>query len=125
LVFRRTGDTLWKGEIVPNPNAQPFTRNNLSILIENAKGEKNFIDGSNNPSSILAAKVRDLGIPVSDYWPDGAEREVTFIYSACGCPVNVKTKRVGNRTLRTSPLPVIFPDDPPAVAVINKLMGWQ
>jgi hypothetical protein len=61
---------------------------------------------------------------VSEFWPDGAEREVTYIYSACGCPVKVVAKRVGDRTVRTKDTPVIFPDDPAAVAVITQLMRW-
>jgi hypothetical protein len=32
--------------------------------------------------------------------------------------------RNGNRTPRTKDTPVIFPDDPEAVTVIRKLMGW-
>jgi hypothetical protein len=83
-----------------------------------------MIDGSNNPVSILDARVRDLGVPVRDFWPDGAEREVTFVYSACGCPVKVMARRAGERTVRTKELPVIFPDDPGAVSTISRLMGW-
>ena len=49
---------------------------------------------------------------------------MTFIYSACGCPVKVMCRRVGERTVRTKDMPVIFPDDPAVVGVITKLMGW-
>ena len=80
------------------------------------------MDGSNNPKSILDAKIRDLGRPVRAIWPSGAEREVTFLYSVCGCPVKVMVKRVGDRTVRTKEVPVIFPDDPAVVSVINQLM---
>jgi hypothetical protein len=65
-----------------------------------------------------------VGIAVNDFWPDGAQREVIFIYSAFGCPVKVMARRVGARTERTSELPVIFPDDPPAVSTIARLMRW-
>jgi hypothetical protein len=60
-----------------------------------------------------------------DVWPDGAEREVTFVYSACGCPVKVMVRRVGERTARTKDMPVIFPDDPDAVRTISNLMKWR
>jgi hypothetical protein len=61
---------------------------------------------------------------VRDVWPDGTDREVTFVYSACGCPVKVMCRRVGDKTIRTSLLPVIFPDDPAAVTTISNLMKW-
>jgi hypothetical protein len=69
--------------------------------------------------------VKGPGVSVRDFWPDGAEREVTFIYSMCGCPVKVMARRVGSHTVRTKELPVIFPDDPSAVATIERLMGWR
>ena len=50
---------------------------------------------------------------------------VTFVYSACGCPVKAMVRRVGDRTVRAKDLPVLFPDDPQAVAVISHLMRWQ
>ena len=46
------------------------------------------------------------------------------MYSACGCPVKVKVKRIGDRTERTSELPVMFPDDPTVVTLISQLMRW-
>ena len=70
-------------------------------------------------------KVRDKGVPLRDFWPDGSEREFTFVYSACGCPVKAMVKRVGEKTVRTKELPVMFPDDPAAMATISKLMRWQ
>jgi hypothetical protein len=33
-------------------------------------------------------------------------------------------RRVGDRTMRTKDLPVIFPDDPSAVTLITQLMRW-
>jgi hypothetical protein len=72
----------------------------------------------------LEALIKDQGVPVSTFWPEGEEREVTFMYSACGCPVKVMAKRSGDRTFRTKKLPVIFPDDPAVVGLINRLMGW-
>jgi len=62
---------------------------------------------------------------VRDFWPDGAEKEMTFIYSACGCPVKVMSRRVRERTERTSDSPVIFPDDPAVVTLISRLMAWN
>jgi hypothetical protein len=126
LVFKRTGEVLWQGRIVQaaKPPSSAFAGKNLTIMVDNGAGKSLLVDGSTNPSSILEARVKDAGVPVSALWPDGAEREVTFIYSACGCPVKVMCKRQGDTTVRTRPLPVIFPDDPAAVAVIKRLMRW-
>lgn len=127
LVFKRTGEVLWETEIVKGTNAPAtnFANRGLVILVENAAGQAVTIDGSNNPRSVLQANVKEMGIPVSDMWAEGSEREVTFLYSACGCPVKVKAMRVGDKTVRTRPLPVIFPDDPAVVNVIKRLMGWD
>jgi hypothetical protein len=38
--------------------------------------------------------------------------------------VKVTAKRVGDKTVRTKDLPVIFPDDPSVAAIITRLMGW-
>ena len=125
LVFKRTGEVLWQSKIIPSKTkTNAFTGKDLVILIDNGQGRVVTVDGSNNPATILDATVKEIGIPVRDFWPDGAEREVTFIYSACGCPVKVMTRRVGDRTMRTKDAPVIFPDDPAAVAVITKIMAW-
>ena len=125
LVFRRTGEVLWQSRIV-NTNTQtaPFTGKNLLILIDNGEGKTFTVDGSANPASILDASIKEMGIPVRVFWPEAAEREVTFIYSACGCPVKAQVKREGERTIRTKELPLMFPDDPAAVQVISKLMQW-
>jgi hypothetical protein len=123
LVFKRTGKVLWRCRI--NPTTEAPKQKNLLILIDNGGGRSITVDGSNNPPTVLEANAKELGKPVKDAWADGTEREVTFVYSACGCPVKVMTRRVGNKTVRTSDKPVIFPDDPAAVQVISKLMGWQ
>ncbi|MCI0485520.1 MAG: hypothetical protein L0229_02860 [Blastocatellia bacterium] len=123
LVFRRTGEVLWQSRVLPTNNPPPAAKN-LGIIIDNGAGTSYSVDGSNNPATIFDATVKGLNVTVGQFWPDGAEREVTFIYSACGCPVKVTARRAGKKTVRTKDLPVIFPDDPAAVAVINKLMGW-
>jgi hypothetical protein len=123
LAFKPTGEVLWTGQIVPGskPGGKP---QNLGIWIDNGAGKALIVDGSNNPSSILGAKVQGTTQLVRDVWPDGAEREVTFMYSACGCPVKAMVRRVGDRTVRTKDLPVLFPDDPAAVNIISRLMRW-
>ena len=83
-----------------------------------------MIDGSKNPSSILDAGIRNSPSLVRDIWPEGAEREFTYIYSACGCPVKAKIRREGDRTVRTTELPVMFPDDPAVMRIITQLMRW-
>ena len=125
LVFKRTGEVLWSSRIVPSTNAAPkFSGTALRIYLDDGTGKLLTVDGSNNPASILDASINEAGQPVSVMWPDGAEREVTFIYSACGCPVKVKCQRIGDRTMRTKELPIIFPDDPSAVTLISRLMRW-
>jgi hypothetical protein len=122
LVFRRTGEVLWKSKITPVPGAS--TTKNLTVSIGDDAGGSWVIDGRNGAGFILDAPLRDKPATVRDFWPDGAEREVTLIYSACGCPVKVMVRRVGERTMRTRELPVIFPDDPPVVQTIAQLMRW-
>jgi hypothetical protein len=125
LVFKRTGEMLWQSRVVASTNANKFTGKNLTILLDNGHGQTVMVDGSRNPATILDARLRDTATTVRDFWPDGAEREVTFIYSACGCPVKVMARRVGERTERTKELPVMFPDDDAVVPVIARLMGWK
>ena len=122
LIFKRTGEVLWRGKI--NPASQPIQPKNLTVLLDNGRGTTLTVDGSGNPNSIIDARVKPGDLPVRDVWPDGEQRELTFIYSACGCPVHVLAKRVGDRTVRVKDTPVIFPDDPAAVQVISKLMRW-
>ncbi|MBN2506854.1 MAG: hypothetical protein JXQ71_09190 [Verrucomicrobia bacterium] len=124
LVFRNTGEVLWQSRVVQGTNTTLFTGHHLTILIDDGTGRAFMIDGSGNPASILDARLRDTGQTVREFWPDRAEREVTFIYSACGCPVKVMARRAGERTARTGELPVMFPDDPPVMRVIAALMGW-
>ncbi len=124
LVFRRTGQVLWRTKVVP-ATSPPSSQKQLNIMIDNGAGTTQMIDGSNSPKTIMDAMVRDMKVPVRQFWPEGAEREVTFVYSACGCPVKVMARRVGDRTVRTKELPVIFPDDPGAAQTIAQLMGWQ
>ena len=127
LIFRRTGETLWKNKIVPaaQPPSSSFAGKNLLIMIDDGKGKAYMLDGSKGATAIMDVLVRDLGVPVRDFWPDGEEREVTTFYSACGCPVKVMARRAGEKTFRTKELPVIFPDDPAVATTIARLMGWQ
>jgi hypothetical protein len=125
LVFRRTGEVLWQSRIVNGPNTNVFTGNGLTILISDSAGISAMVDGSGNPASILDARLRNSKVLIRDFWPDGAEREVTFLYSACGCPVKALVRRTGARTQRVKELPVMFPDDPSAMQVIEQLMGWR
>jgi len=127
LIFRRTGESLWKTRIVPatHPPTSSFAGKNLFIMLDNEDGKSFLLKESEGATSILDAVVRDTGMPVQDFWPDAAERQVTFFYSACGCPVKILARRVGDKTVRTKELPVIFPDDPAVVATISRLMGWD
>jgi len=122
LVFKRTGQVLWDSAITPVPGASPAK--NLTVYIGDDSGASWVVDGSSGAKSVLDAKLRDKNLAVRDFWPDGAEREVTLVYSACGCPVKVTARRAGERTQRTQELPVIFPDDPSAVQTIAALMRW-
>ncbi len=124
LVFKRTGKILWQSKIVATTNAAKFTGKNLLILVSDGAGRSLTVDGSNHPATILQANAKELGVSIESIWPEGAEREVTFLYSACGCPVKVMVRRAGDRTVRTKEMPVIFPDDPGVVVLIGKLMGW-
>jgi hypothetical protein len=125
IVFKRTGEALWSGRIISTNDAAPaFSGSQLTVLIDVGDGRLLTVDGSGNPASILETKVKELGQPMAEFWKDGAEHEMTFIYSACGCPVKVMCRRVGDRTERTKEMPVIFPDDPAVVEVIKRLMRW-
>ena len=125
LVFKRTGAVLWSSRIVPSTNASStFSGNALTIYVGNDTGRLWTVDGSSNPASVLEASIKEVGQPLRELWPEDNEREITFIYSACGCPVKVMCRREGERTVRTKDLPVIFPDDPAAVSLISRLMRW-
>jgi len=124
LVNRRTGQVLWQAAILASPDVKSVARN-LSIFVDDGAGKAVMVDGSRNPASILDAPLQDGTRQVRELWPDGSEREVTFIYSACGCPVKAMVRRSGERTVRTSDRPVMFPDDPAAMQVIQRMMGWS
>jgi hypothetical protein len=127
LVFRRTGETLWQGTftpMAPDKKPPPLGGKNLIIFVDSGTNRTWTIDGSSNPLSVLEANVKEIGRPLKDVWPDGQDREFTFLYSTCGCPVKVMTRREGDRTKRTKDLPVIFPDDPTVASVIASLMRW-
>ena len=88
---------------VAGQNQPDFTTvqpKNLTVLMDNGKGTSLTVDGSANPNSIIDARVKPGDMSVRDIWPDGQEREFTFIYSACGCPVHVLAKRMGDKTMR-------------------------
>jgi hypothetical protein len=127
LVFRRTGEVLWKNRIVPatHPPTSTFAGKNFLIMLDDESGKPYLLDGSKGATSIMDSVVRDLGVSVRDFWADGTEREVTFFYSDCGCPVKVMARRNGDKSIRTKELPVIFPDDPTVAATIARLMGWK
>src|ERR1051325_11554683 len=100
FIFKPTGEMLWQARIIPGePSSSPNGGKSLRILVDDGHGASHLLDGSKGPATVLDAFIPDLGnIPVRSYWPDGAERDVTFIYSTCGCPVHVSAKRVGERT---------------------------
>ncbi len=123
LKFKRTGETLWRGRF-GNPGDQPAGTKSLTIMMANGAGGNYVLDGGRGGSSALDVYLQNSQQKLRDVWPDGEEREFTYIYSACGCPVKVMVRRVGERTQRTSDLPVIFPDDPAAVQTIAGLMKW-
>ncbi len=125
IIFRRTGQSLWKSRITPATHKSAFSGGSLTILFDAGDGKSFTVDGSMNPPSILDAMLKEAGVPVAQAWPEGEARELSFIYSACGCPIHVKCRRAGDRTTRTEQATqVIFPDDPSAVQAIDRLMRW-
>lgn len=123
LKFKRTGELLWRARI-GQPGEPPAGAKNLMIYLSKGDGTNHVLDGTRGGGSVMDVYLQNSQQRVRDVWPDGAEREVTFVYSACGCPVKVMCRRTGDRTARTSNLPVIFPDDPAAVTMIANLMRW-
>jgi hypothetical protein len=125
LRFKRTGELLWRARI-GNPGDPPAGQKNLIIYLSKGTGDgSNYVlDGGRGGDSVLNAYLQNSQQRVRDVWPDGAERELTFVYSACGCPVKVMCRRVGEGTVRTKDTPVIFPDDPAVVVTISNLMKW-
>ena len=78
LIFKRTGKVLWRSRIMPTTLLpQP---KNLTILLDAGNGRTLTVDGSNNPTSVLDAKVKEMGVPVMAIWPDGLEREVIYVH---------------------------------------------
>lgn len=123
IVFRPTGRVLWQARINPQKGPPPKVKQ-LTVMLEEEDGKQAVVDGSKNPTTILDAAIHQSPLTMREYWPDGAERTVTFIYSACGCPIKAKARRIGEKTMRVSDWPVLFPDDPDAMRVIKSLMGW-
>jgi hypothetical protein len=123
IVFTHTGRVLWQARIVPREGPPPSEKQ-LTVMMDEEDGKQVVVDGSKNPTSILDAAIHQSALTMREHWPNGTERNFTFIYSACGCPVKAKVRRVGEKTMRTSDWPVLFPDDPDAMRVINALMGW-
>jgi len=125
LKFKRTGELLWRARI-GNPGDPPAGQKSLMISLNKGTGDaSNYVlDGSRGGDSALNVYLQNSQQRARDVWPDGAEREVTFVYSACGCPVKLMVRRVGERTVRTKDTPVIFPDDADAVRTISNLMKW-
>lgn len=125
LRFKRTGEMLWRARIGA-PGDAPAGQKNLMIYLSKGTGDgTNYVlDGTRGGDNVLNVYLQNSPQRARDVWPDGAERELTFVYSACGCPVKVMCRRVGERTVRTKDTPVIFPDDPAVVATISNLMKW-
>jgi hypothetical protein len=124
LVFRRTGEVLWKSHIVAASSGPPPEKR-LTIIMDDNAGKSVVLDGSKGAARVLDVPLQNSVTLVREAWPDGAEHSFTFIYSVCGCPVKVKVRRTGETTARTTTLPVMFPDDPAALDTISALMGWS
>lgn len=124
LVFRRNGQVLWQSMILPAPTGPPPPKR-LTILMANGAGQSLMLDGSKGAARVLDVPLNNSSQRVRDAWPDGAEREFTFLYSVCGCPVKARVRRTGETTARTGERPVMFPDDPEAMQAIRALMGWN
>jgi len=124
ITYRRAVEPLWKSRITPATHKPPFTGGSLTIYFDVGDGKVFTVDGSTGPSSILTATLKEPGVQIGPIWPEGEVRELTFTYSACGCPIKVKCRRAGEGTARTDATQVIFPDDPAAMQVINALMKW-
>lgn len=126
LILKSTGKVLWNSRIEKNPN-KPYTGEpkKLTIYIDYDGKKSLTVDGSTNPATVFDAKLKENNALIRDFWKEGQEKELTFVFSACGCPVHIKAKRLaGNKSKRTSDLPVMFPDDPAVMTVISRLMGW-
>jgi hypothetical protein len=121
---KRNNQLIWQARI-GKPGDGPAGAKNLMIYMANGQGGNYVLDGARGGgASALDTYLQNSQQRLRDVWPDGLEREFTFVYSACGCPVKVMVQRQGERTRRTKDLPVIFPDDPAAVQTIANLMKW-
>ncbi len=120
---KRNGQLIWQARI-GKPGDPPAGAKNLMIYVANGQGGNHVLDGARGGGSALDTYLQNSQQKLRDVWPSGEEREVTFIYSACGCPVKVMVQRQGEIVRRTKPLPVIFPDDPAAVQTIAGIMKW-
>ncbi|HKQ75942.1 MAG TPA: hypothetical protein VJ810_19765 [Blastocatellia bacterium] len=125
LKFKRTGQVLWRARIGA-PGDPAASQKGLRVFLSQGRddGANYTLDASRSDGGVLDTYLEKSQQRARDVWPDGAEREMTFIYSACGCPVKVMCRRMGERTERTKNTPVIFPDDPAVVATISNLMRW-
>ena len=123
LVFKRKGEELWKSRIVSAKTGPPPAKS-LTIIMDDNAGSSVMLDGTKGATRVLDVPIHNSTSRGRDLWPDGQEREFTFVYSVCGCPVKVKVRRQEEATVRTAELPVMFPDDPAVLSVINALMGW-
>jgi hypothetical protein len=123
LVSRRTGEVHWRARIVPRPGPPPGEKS-LTIVMEDAQMKQTMLDGSKGAAHVLDVPLSGTNVTARQVWPDGEEREFIFTYSTCGCPVHAKVRRVGETTMRTSDMPVMFPDDPEALLLIHQIMGW-
>jgi hypothetical protein len=122
-IMKFKGKPFWRARI-GKPGDRPAGGKNLVIYLADGAGGNYVLDGTRGGSRVLDVFLQNSQQRVRDVWPEGAEREVTFVYSACGCPVKVMARRVGDRTPRTKQMPLLFPDDPAAVATISNLMKW-
>src|ERR1041385_5421648 len=76
LVFKPTGEVLWHSQIVKGTNNPTSIANRgLVILIDNGAGKTVTVDGSNNPRSVLDAKIKEMTATVGDIWPEGTDRK--------------------------------------------------
>jgi hypothetical protein len=120
---KRNQQLIWQARI-GKPGDPPAGAKNLMIYMANGQGGNYVLDGTRMGASVVDTYLQNSQQKLRDVWPDGAEREFTFVYSACGCPVKVMVQRQGEATRRTKDLPVIFPDDPAAVQTISRIMKW-
>jgi hypothetical protein len=81
LIFRRTGEVLWKSKIAAAPTGPPPPKK-LTIIMDDNAGTSSMLDGSKGATHVLDVPINNSPSRVRDLWPDGAEREFTFICAA-------------------------------------------